>query len=117
MSATTHTIDATGKKLGRIATEAAVILMGKHVPGFRKNVMSGDKVLIKNASKISIDDRKLRGKTYTRYSGYPGGFKSAPLKEVVEKKGYGEAFRRAVRGMLPQNKLRDRRIKNLTVEE
>lgn len=112
-----HVIDASGKKLGRIATEAAVILMGKHKPGFRKNVLTADRVIIKNASKIALDERKLRGKSYSRYSGYPGGLKHETLGEVVRKKGYREAFRRAVRGMLPKNKLQDRRIQNLVVEE
>lgn len=112
-----HTIDATGKKIGRVAGEAAVILMGKNKTSFRRNVVSGEKVSILNAGKLSVSAKKKDGKTYRRYSGYPGGLKEETLGEMVEKKGYREALRKAVYGMLPGNRLRPRMMKNLEISE
>ena len=111
------TIDAEGKKLGRVATEVATILMGKNDPSFEKHTLSGNKVTIVNASKADISAKKLNEKEYGRYSGYPGGLKFDTMAKVIEKKGYAEVFRRAVFGMLPGNKLRQHIMKNLTVTE
>lgn len=117
MATTKHTIDATGKKIGRVATEAAVFLMGKNQPGFVRNKVSGVKVEILNTSKADIDEKKLMQKRYVRYSGYPGGIKSPTMKNVIEKKGYREVFKLAVYGMLPSNKLRPIIMKNLLIKE
>jgi large subunit ribosomal protein L13 len=111
------TIDATGKKLGRVATEAASILMGKNDPSFEKHTVSGNKVVITNAAKADISEKKKSEKKYGKYSGYPGGLRFETLGDVIEKKGYGEVFARAVYGMLPGNKLRAKIMKNLTVTE
>jgi large subunit ribosomal protein L13 len=112
-----HTIDATDKSLGRIATAAAVFLMGKDNPNFQRNVAPAVKVKILNASKAKITKKKMQEKTYQNYSGYPGGRKVFTMEKLVEKKGYEEVFRKAVRGMLPANKLRSVMMKNLIVTE
>jgi len=117
MADTTYTIDATDKKLGRIATEAATVLMGKHVPGFRPNKEGEVSVTIKNASKLSITDKKLTQKQYANYSGYPGGLSQQSLRMLTEKKGFREALRKAIKGMLPKNKLQTPRMKRLHVTE
>ncbi len=112
-----YTLDAENKKIGRIATEAAVLLMGKNLKDFKRNAIPQVVVEIKNTSKASIDEKKLLQKTYSRYSGYPGGLKQPTGKQVVSKKGYRELFREAVSGMLPKNKLRAKMLKNLKVTE
>lgn len=111
----TYTIDATGKKLGRVATQAAVLLMGKNDPQFLRNRFSNVAVEITNVSKLSIDERKYADKIYTRYSGYPGGLKKETAGRLVARKGHGEMMRRAIKNMLPSNRLRDRMLKNLTI--
>jgi large subunit ribosomal protein L13 len=117
MISTKHTIDAEGKKLGRVASEAAQFLMGKKEAGFAKNTVADMKVTITNAAKADISEKKKKEKKYTRYSGYPGGLKYITLAKVIEDKGYSEAFKLAVYGMLPGNKLRDKMMKNLTVTD
>lgn len=112
-----YTLDAKGKSLGRVASEAAVLLMGKNDPKFQKHILSGNKVQITNAAKIRMNPKKMKEVKYTRYSGYPGGLKKETMEEVVKKKGYSELFRRAVYGMLPANKLRARMMKNLLISE
>lgn len=112
-----HTIDATEKKLGRVASEAAVLLMGKNVADFQKNEVANVKVNITNASKLDIDSKKLNSKEYKRYSGYPGGLKIRKMSHVVDNKGYKELVERAIYGMLPANKLRAKVMKNLVITE
>lgn len=112
-----HTIDATNEKLGRLAAKTARLLIGKDKTTFVKNEVVGDKVKIINASKVSISGTKLKSKTHSRYSGYPGGLTKEPLERVVEKKGYSEIIRHAVNGMLPKNKLRTRFMLNLEISE
>jgi len=112
-----YTIDASNKKLGRVATEAATVLIGKNSPDFAKNTVAPVKVTILNASKADISEKKKGEKEYVRYSGHPGGLKKELMKDVIGKKGYSEVFKKAVYGMLPKNKLRDRRIKNLIITE
>lgn len=112
------TIDATGKSFGRIATEAADILRGKDSPDFERNRITGKKVNIINASAVHMATRsKLTDKKYVRYSGYPGGQKKESLEKLLERRGYKEAFKRAVRGMLPGNKLRPELMKRLNISE
>jgi len=112
-----HTIDAQGKKLGRIASAAASILMGKNRADFARNIIPEVKVKIENAGKISITNRKMGDKIYKSYSGYPGGLKETSMKKVVSDKGMREALKIAIKGMLPKNKLRDRMMKNLIIKE
>lgn len=112
-----YTIDATNKKLGRVATEAAMLLMGKNTPDYARHTESGNTVEILNAGGLSITPKKQRDTTYTTYSGYPGGLKIASMDQVIEKKGKSELVRIAVKGMLPKNKLQARMMKNLTISE
>ncbi len=112
-----HTIDAQGKRIGRIASQAASILMGKNSAAFAKNKVSTDKVEIINASKIDITARKKTADIYVTYTGFRGGLNSESLGELITRRGMTEVFRRAVTRMLPNNRLRDERIKNLTVKE
>ena len=112
-----HTIDAKGKSLGRVASKAAILLMGKNDPTYERHKLSANKVHITNTSKTKINPKKLKSVEYVRYSGYPGGLKKETMEEVIKKKGYTELYRRAVYGMLPSNKLRARMLKNLTISE
>ncbi len=113
----TYMIDAKGKRLGQVAGEAARYLMGKDSVSFARNIAPKITVRITNAGGLSLDPRKLSQKTYSSYSGYPGGLKIAPMKNVVAKKGYREIFRKAVKGMLPKNKLQQVMMNNLVIEE
>ena len=112
-----YTIDAKNKKLGRLATEIAVLLMGKNRPDFRKERVADAEVEVVNASKMDIDEKKLTTKKYVRYTGYPGGIKTEQMSNIVNRKGYKDVFKTAVYGMLPKNKLRAKMIKNLEVKE
>jgi large subunit ribosomal protein L13 len=114
---TTHTIDAAGKSLGRVASQAAKLLRGKADPHFENHVMPRVKVTITNASKIEVHPGKLEDKVYLHYSGYPGGQSSFKMKEMIVRKGYKGIFERAVEGMLPGNKLAKQIMKNLTVQD
>ncbi len=112
-----YTLDAQNKKVGRVATEAAVFLMGKNNPDFARNKIPSVTVEIINSSKAIIDDKKKEQKTFARYSGYPGGLRKPNITETIKKKGYSEVFKEAVWGMLPKNKLRDRMMNNLNIKE
>ncbi len=112
-----YTIDAAGKSLGRVASQAAKYLIGKESTDYARNVVANVKVEIVNAAKVKLSDKKLRDTTHTRYSGYPGGITTLSSAQVVAQKGYKELMRKAVDGMLPKNKLRDVRIKNLIISE
>lgn len=107
-----HTIDATGKVLGRLATEIAVLLRSKHKPDFVPYKDMGDFVVVKNVDKIKVTGKKIEKKKYYHHSGYLGGLKETPLKKLFEKNP-AEVLRRAVWGMLPSNKLRPEQIKRL----
>lgn len=109
-----YVIDASEAPLGRVATQVAALLMGKGKPQFTKHIDCGDFVIIVNAGKLVATGDKLNKKIYYRHSGYPGGLKEATLAEK-QAKDPTFAFTRAVRGMLPVNKLRDDRLKRLKV--
>lgn len=109
-----HLIDAHDAILGRTATKIAEILMGKSKPYFAKNLDCGDYVVVTNALTVKVTGHKELQKVYTRYSGYPGGLKSARLEEVRAKKPT-EIVRHAVSGMLPKNKLREQMLKRLYI--
>ncbi len=113
----TYNLDAKNMKLGRLATQAASILMGKNSTSFVKNEVQDVKVVVSNASAMDISFKKKDEKVYTRFSGYPSGLKEETLAQVVVKKGYAEVLRKAVYGMLPGNRLRVRRMKNLVITE
>ncbi len=111
----THTIDANNKVLGRLATEIAILIRGKHKPDFVLNKDMGDIVIVKNAAQMKITGKKLKNNVYRHYSGYPGGLKEVKMGELFEKNP-GEVLRKAVYGMLPKNKLRAKCIKRLRIE-
>lgn len=112
----TYTVDAKGKKLGRVASSVAALLMGKNRTDAVRHIAAPVSVKIVNASKLVLDDRKKSDKTYQRYSGYPGGQKVQSMKKVIESKGHQELLRKAVHGMLPNNRLRAVRMKGLSIE-
>ena len=113
----TYTIDATNKRLGRIATEAALVLMGKNTPSYRPYRAPAVIVTVKNAAKLDFRQRKLKQKIYTSYSGYPGGLKSETADRRAARHGYGALIRAAVKGMLPKNKLQHTMMSRLIVSE
>ncbi len=97
-------VDATDQVLGRLASQIAYRIRGKHTPLYTPHVDTGDWVVVINADKIRLTGRKLDQKTYYRHSGYIGSLKSDTAKELLEKKPE-EVIRKAVRGMLPKNRL------------
>ncbi len=109
-----HVIDATDKILGRLATEVARLLMGKGKPMFSRHLDTGDYVVIVNAEKIRVSSNKLKQKLYYRHSGYPGGFKSIALEEMLKAKP-AWVIEHAVKGMLPKNRLGNSMVKKLKV--
>ena len=111
---TWHVIDAQGAVLGRIATEAAHLLRGKHKPTWAPHFDLGDHVVIVNASLLAFGQRKLADKTYYRHSGYPGGIKSESLEHLLARDPE-RVVRLAVRGMLPKGPLGRRQLKRLRV--
>lgn len=115
MERKTHTIDATGKVLGRLATEIAVLLRGKQKSDFVPYRDMGDFVIVKNVSKLKITGKKMEQKKYFHHSGFLGGVKEIPLKKIF-KTNPAEVLRKAVFGMLPKNKLRAEQIKKLKIE-
>lgn len=110
----THTIDAAGKVLGRLATDIAKILMGKNKPNFVPYLDTGDFVVVTNASKVKVTGKKAQSKTYTRHSGYPGGLKVETFDKLIERRPE-YIIEHAVKGMLPHNKLGRQMIKKLKV--
>lgn len=109
-----YLVDAEGKTLGRLASEIAKVLRGKHKPIFTPHLDTGDYVIVINAEKIRVTGKKLEEKRYYRYSGYPGGLKSIVLGEMLEKHPT-RAIGFAVRGMLPKNRLGQAMFKKLKV--
>ncbi len=112
----TYTIDATDRPMGRLAVEIALILRGKNKTDFAPYKDEGGVVVIENINQIKITGNKMKTKIYHSHTGWPGGFKSIPMEKLVEKKGLGEVLKRAVYGMLPTNKLRDKQIKRLKIK-
>ena len=112
MKRQTHAIDAANKPLGRLATQIATLLRGKHKPDFIPYQDVGDFVVVKNINKIKVTGKKMKQKIYYHYSGFPGGLKKIPM-ETLFKKNPQEVFKKAVWGMLPKNKLRPKMIKRL----
>jgi large subunit ribosomal protein L13 len=109
-----YMIDATEAPLGRIATEAAKILMGKNKPQFTKHIDCGDFLVIINASETIVTGDKMKKKMYYKHSGYPGGLKELSLEQKMASDPTF-AITKAIRGMLPVNKLRDHRLARLKV--
>ena len=112
-----YTIDAQGKKLGRVASEAATFLMGKNTTTFARNKAPKVTVTIINSSKAKIDAKKKENDIYVEFTGFRGGLNHVKMSDLIKKKGYGELFKRAVYGMLPQNSLKKEMMKNLIITE
>jgi len=110
-------IDASGRTLGRVASEAAMSLMGKTKVSFERNKYSGIPVKIVNASKLRITPQKLESIYHTRYSGIPGGLRVIKGTETAAKMGLKELLKLATEQMLPSNKLRRDMMKNLTITD
>ena len=117
MSEANITIDAAGKSLGRVASQAAAYLRGKHLRNFEPARVSGAKIVVANVSKINFSAKKLNQKKYYRHSGFLGGQKITTAKQIVQKKGYAGILSQAIYGMLPKNRSRDKIIKNLTIKD
>jgi large subunit ribosomal protein L13 len=111
-----HVIDASGKALGKLATEVAKLLMGKHKPSYAPYIDCGDYVIVLNASKIKITGNKANQKTYYRHSGYPGGIKSVNFTKLLQTHPT-RVIEHAVKGMLPGSLLGDAMFKKLKVYE
>jgi len=109
-----HVIDASDKVLGRLATQVASLLMGKHKPMFSPNLDTGDFVVILNAEKIRTTGSKAKQKLYYRHSGYPGGLKSTSLEKMMQTNP-ARVIEHAVKGMLPHNRLGAKMVKKLKV--
>ncbi len=109
-----YVIDAEGKTLGRLAAKIASILRGKHKPEYTPHLPVGDYVIVVNAAKVRLTGKKLEDKIYTRYSGYQGGLKRIPAGEML-KKHPERVVERAVKGMLPKNRLGRKLAKRLKV--
>ncbi len=107
-------IDATGMTLGRLATQIATVLKGKHKPIYSPHLDTGDFVVVVNAHKVRVTGRKLDQKIYYRHSGYPGGLKEISLRDQLDRHP-DRVIRFAVRGMLPKNRLGRQMIKKLKV--
>lgn len=109
-----YVIDATDVVLGRLASQAAQLLRGKHKPVFAPHVDAGDYVIIINADKVALTGNKRDTKLAYRHSGYPGGLRSVKYSDLLEKRPE-MAVEKAIKGMLPHNKLADEQIKKLKV--
>jgi large subunit ribosomal protein L13 len=109
-----YVVDAEGQTLGRLATRIADILRGKGKPQYTPHVDTGDFVVVVNAEKIGVTGSKLDSKLYHRHSGYPGGLKTRTLREQLERRPT-EVIRKAVKGMLPKNKLAAAQLGKLKV--
>jgi large subunit ribosomal protein L13 len=107
-------VDAEGKTLGRLATEIARVLMGKHKPSYAPNVQMGDFVVVINAEKVRLTGNKWTGKIYRHHSQYPGGLKETMARDVVAKHPT-RLIEHAVKGMLPKNRIGDRLIRKMKV--
>jgi large subunit ribosomal protein L13 len=107
-------VDAEGRTLGRLATEIADTLRGKRKPQYTPHVDTGDFVVVVNAEKVSVTGKKLDDKIYYRHSGYPGGLKQRTLREELDRRPT-EVIRKAVRGMLPRNRLGRAQLRKLKV--
>jgi large subunit ribosomal protein L13 len=109
-----YLVDAEGQTLGRLATQIAERLRGKGKPQYTPHVDTGDFVVVVNAEKIAVTGSKLDTKVYYRHSGYPGGLKARPLREQLERQPT-EVLRKAVKGMLPRNRLARQQITKLKI--
>ena len=112
-----HNIDASGKRLGRVASEVAALLIGKDRTDAVRHQVAPVEVIVEHAANLMIEEKKRMQTEYDRYSGYPGGRSVLTMQKLIEKKGYSEVLRKAIYGMLPSNRLRAPRMKKLIIIE
>jgi large subunit ribosomal protein L13 len=111
-----YTINADGQKLGRVATKAAALLIGKNLVNYARNEVFNVQVVIENAAKIDIFEGKLKT-VYKKYTGFPGGLYEKSMEQMIDRKGKSGLLKLAISGMLPKNKLKSQVIKNLVIKE
>jgi len=109
-----HLIDAKGKVLGRMASEIAQLLMGKHKANYATHIDMGDYVVVLNAKEVELTGKKMDQKVYYKHSGYPGGLKEVKVKKLLKEQPE-KVIEKAVYGMLPTNRLRKKRMRRLKV--
>ncbi|OMH81004.1 54S ribosomal protein L23, mitochondrial [Zancudomyces culisetae] len=109
-----HLVDAKGQVLGRMSSQIATVLMGKHKPIYDPASDCGDNVVVINAKHVEVTGRKREQKLYRKHTGHPGGLNAVKYKDMMEKKPE-EIIRKAVSGMLPKNRLRDKRVGRLYI--
>ena len=109
-----YVVDAEGQTLGRLATEIATILRGKNKPQYTPHVDVGDFVVVVNADKVVVTGRKAEQKVYRRHSGYPGGLKTTSYEQMMERQPT-EILRKAVKGMMPKNRLARQQLRKLKI--
>ena len=109
-----YVVDAEGQTLGRLATEIATVLRGKNKPQYTPHVDTGDFVVVVNAEKVVVTGRKAEQKVYRRHSGYPGGLKETSYERMMERRPT-EILRRAVKGMMPKNRLARQQLRKLKI--
>jgi large subunit ribosomal protein L13 len=109
-----YVVDAEAQTLGRLATQIACVLRGKGKPAYTPHVDTGDFVVVVNAEKIRVTGNKLDQKIYYRHSGYPGGLRERTLREQLDRRPE-EVLRKAVKGMLPKNKLASAQLRKLKI--
>jgi large subunit ribosomal protein L13 len=109
-----YVVDASGQRLGRLATRIADTLRGKDKPEYTPHVDTGDFVVVVNAERIAVTGNKMQDKIYYRHTGYPGGLRQRTLSQMLEKKPE-EVLRKAVRGMMPHNRLARAQMKKLKI--
>jgi large subunit ribosomal protein L13 len=109
-----YVVDATDETLGRLASRVARVLEGKHKPSYTPNLDTGDHVIVLNASRVAVSRDKRESKLYIRHSGYPQGLKQETLGHLLERRPE-EVIRRAVKGMLPHNKLGTQQLRKLKI--
>ena len=107
-------VDATNQRLGLLASRIAFVLEGKHKPSYATHIDTGDHVIVLNAAKIDVGGKKAEQKTYSRHSGYPGGYREETLADLLTRRPE-EVIRRAVKGMLPHNRLGTQQLRKLKV--
>ncbi len=107
-------VDATGQRLGLLASRIAVVLEGKHKPGYATHLDSGDHVIVVNAASVEVSGDKRASKVYSRHSGYPGGLRQETLGDLLGRRPE-EVIRRAVKGMLPRNRLGAQQLRKLKI--
>ena len=110
-----YVVDANGLVLGRMATEIAKLLRGKHKPTYTPNMDCGDDIIVINAEKVKLTGKKNANKTYYRHTGYPGGLKSQKVSNILEGKNPEKVVKLAIKRMIPNNPLGRKQLKNLKV--